>query len=197
MKIESKDIYGQIGNTIKTPLHNKKYILDSKSLKRKELPVAELKTEESKFKSDTEQKLKFPVYNQKILKLLDDLDCPVLLLPRIKSDHIIQKIGFFADIRFTGITTLAMIVKIAKSFQAGLTLFNFAEPAMPQMDADFAHSFFLNKGMAKVNGIELNLVNIEKSIALKSLESILDQHDIDLIAASNGRKDLLYKLDFE
>jgi 2-keto-3-deoxy-L-rhamnonate aldolase RhmA len=64
------------------------------------------------------------------------------------------------------------------------------------MDDDYAHSFFLNKGMSKVNGQELNLVNIEKSIALKNLESILDNHDIDLIAAMNGRKDLLYKLDF-
>ena len=90
-----------------------------------------------------------------------------------------------------------MIVKIAKSFQAGLTLFNFAEPAIPEMDHDYALSFFLNKGMSNVNGQELNLVNIDKSIAIKNLESILDNHNIDLIAAMNGRKDLLYKLDFE
>jgi succinate dehydrogenase flavin-adding protein (antitoxin of CptAB toxin-antitoxin module) len=89
-----------------------------------------------------------------------------------------------------------MIVKIAKSFQAGLTLFNFAEPSIPEMDDDYAQSFFMNKGMSKVNGLDLKLVNIEKATAFDNLESILDQHDIDLIAAMNGRKDLLYKLDF-
>jgi hypothetical protein len=145
---------------------------------------------------DKEKQVKVPVYNQRILKLLDDLECPLLLLPRIQSGNIIQKIGFFTDIRFTGVATIAMIVKIAKSFQAGLTLFNFAEPSIPEMDDDYAQSFFMNKGMSKVNGLDLKLVNIEKATAFDNLESILDQHDIDLIAAMNGRKDLLYKLDF-
>jgi hypothetical protein len=196
MKIESKVFPKQKSESLLESDPKKKYSVKSDGEKAKMPTLATLNFEEYVQNEDKEQRVKIPVYNQKILRLLDDLDCPLLLLPRIKSGNIIQKIGFFTDIRFTGIATIAMIVKIAKSFQAGLTLFNFAEPAIPEMDDDYAHSFFLNKGMSKVNGQELNLVNIEKSIALKNLESILDNHDIDLIAAMNGRKDLLYKLDF-
>ncbi|WP_395625746.1 hypothetical protein [Daejeonella sp.] len=196
MKIESKIFHKQNSESLLESEPKKKYNVKSAREKAKMPTLATLNFEEYVQNEDKEQRVKIPVYNQKILRLLDDLDCPLLLLPRIKSGNIIQKIGFFTDIRFTGIATIAMIVKIAKSFQAGLTLFNFAEPAIPEMDDDYAHSFFLNKGMSKVNGQELNLVNIEKSIALKNLESILDNHDIDLIAAMNGRKDLLYKLDF-
>lgn len=197
MKIESKVFPSQISKSLLEPTDKNKNSFQSTSKRAKASILADLNFEEYVQNEDKEQRLKIPVYNQKILRLLDDLDCPLLLLPRIKSGKIIHKIGFFTDIRFTGIATIAMIVKIAKSFQAGLTLFNFAEPAIPEMDHDYALSFFLNKGMSNVNGQELNLVNIDKSIALKNLESILDNHNIDLIAAMNGRKDLLYKLDFE
>lgn len=197
MKIESKVFPSQISKSLLEPTDKNKNSFQSTSKRAKASILADLNFEEYVQNEDKEQRLKIPVYNQKILRLLDDLDCPLLLLPRIKSGNIIHKIGFFTDIRFTGIATIAMIVKIAKSFQAGLTLFNFAEPAIPEMDHDYALSFFLNKGMSNVNGQELNLVNIDKSIAIKNLESILDNHNIDLIAAMNGRKDLLYKLDFE
>jgi hypothetical protein len=196
MKIESKILSEQISDTLLESAHEKKYKLKPKSDKVKMPIIVVLNFDEYVLNEDKEKQAKVPVYNQRILKLLDDLECPLLLLPRIQSGNIIQKIGFFTDIRFTGIATIAMIVKIAKSFQAGLTLFNFAEPAIPEMDDDYAQSFFMNKGMAMVNGLELKLVNIEKATAFNNLESILDQHDIDLIAAMNGRKDLLYKLDF-
>lgn len=196
MKIESKILTEQIAETLFEPAHEKKYKLKPKSEKVKIPTISVLNFDEYALNEDKDKQAKVPFYNQKILKLLDDLECPLLLLPRIQSGNIIQKIGFFTDIRFTGIATIAMIVKIAKSFQAGLTLFNFAEPAIPEMDDDYAQSFFMNKGMSKVNGLDLKLVNIEKATAFDNLESILDQHDIDLIAAMNGRKDLLYKLDF-
>jgi hypothetical protein len=196
MKIEPKILTEQISNTLFEPAHQKKYKLKPKSEKVKVPTIGVLNFDEYVLNEDKEKQAKVPVYNQRILKLLDDLECPLLLLPRIQSGNIIQKIGFFTDIRFTGIATIAMIVKIAKSFQAGLTLFNFAEPSIPEMDDDYAQSFFMNKGMSKVNGLDLKLVNIEKATAFDNLESILDQHDIDLIAAMNGRKDLLYKLDF-
>lgn len=197
MKIESKVLPEQIAERLFEPARTKKYSVKSTADKAKIPSLGALNFDKYVISEDKEYQPKIPSYNQRILRLLDDLDCPLLLLPRIKSDSIIQKIGFFTDIRFTGIATIAMIVKIAKSFQAGLTLFNFAEPAIPEMDDDYARAFFFNKGMSNVNGLELKLVNIEKSIAINHLESILDHHEIDLIAAMNGRKDLLYKLDFE
>lgn len=75
-----------------------------------------------------------PIYNQNILKLLDDLQCPVLLLPRIKNETSFQRIGFLTDILFTGRATVALLVKIAKSLQASITLFNIPEGALPEMD---------------------------------------------------------------
>ena len=195
MKIRAKAMPVQSARNLVDHPRKKKYSLSSTSARKNSLLFKGLNFEDHVLNEDTENTSRFPVYNQKILKLLDDLECPVLLLPRIKSGNVIKQIGFFTDIRFTGIPTIATIVKIAKSFQAGLTLFNFAEPAIPEMDPDFANSFFLKKGMSKVNGMEVDLVNIEKAIAYKNLESILDNRNIDMIATMNGRKDLLYKLD--
>lgn len=197
MKIQSKVLPEQSAENILVPPNKKKYQVKSTSQKIKIPSIELLNFDEYVLNEDKNCSTKMPVYNQRILRLLDDLDCPLLLLPRIKSENIIKKIGFFTDIRFTGIATMALIVKIAKSFQAGLTLFNFAEPAIPEMDDEYARSFFLSKGLSKVNGLDLKLVNVEKSIATPKLGTILDFYEIDLIAAMNGRKDLLYKLDFE
>jgi len=194
MKLRAKEMPEQSARKLADHRQEKKYSLSSTSVRKNTILFKGLNFEDHVMNEDTGNISRFPVYNQKILKLLDDLECPVLLLPRIKSGNIIQQIGFFSDIRFTGIPTIAMIVKIAKSFQAGLTLFNLAEPAIPQMDPDFANSFFLKQGMSKVNGMEVSLVNVEKSISLTNLESILDHRKIDMIATMNGRKDLLYKL---
>lgn len=193
--MRSKEMPEQSAGKLVDHPHKKKNSLSSTSARKNTPLFRGLNFEEQILNEDLENSTKFPVYNQKILKLLDDLECPVLLLPRINSGNIIKQIGFFTDIRFTGISTIAMIVKIAKSFQAGLTLFNFADPAIPEMDPDYANSFFLKKGMSNVNGMEVDLVNIEKAIAYKNLESILDNRNIDMIATMNGRKDLLYKLD--
>jgi hypothetical protein len=195
MKMRSKEMPEQSAGKLVDHPHKKKYSLASTSARKNTPLFRGLNFEGQVLNEDLENPTKFPVYNQKILKLLDDLECPVLLLPRINSGNIIKQIGFFTDIRFTGISTIAMIVKIAKSFQAGLTLFNFADPSIPEMDPDYANSFFLKKGMSNVNGMEVDLVNIEKATAYKNLDSILDNHNIDMIATMNGRKDLLYKLD--
>jgi hypothetical protein len=195
MKIRAKERPHQSAKNLVDGPRKKKYSLYSTSAKINTILPKGLNFEEHILNKDTENTSRFPVYNKKILKLLDDLECPVLLLPRIKSGNSIKKIGFFTDIRFTGIPTIATIVKIAKSFQAGLTLFNFAESAIPEMDPDFANFFFLKKGMSKVNGMEVDLVNIEKDIAYKNLEFILDNQNIDMIATMNTRKDLLYKLE--
>jgi hypothetical protein len=194
MKIEAKMLTEQFKEALLGPKHENKQSVNSSKEKFK-TPISGLLNFDE-YVLDEENQPKIPLYNQRILRLLDDLECPLLLLPRIKSGNVIQKVGFFTDIRFTGIATIALIVKIAKSFQAGLTLFNFAEPSIPEMDDDYAQSFFMNKGMSKVNGMELKLVNIEKATEFNNLEAILNRHDIDLVTAMNGRKDLLYKLDF-
>lgn len=135
-----------------------------------------------------------PLYNQNILRLLDDLQCPVLLLPRIKNENSIQRIGFLTDLLFTGRATLAILVKIAKSIQANITLFNIPEPAMPEMDPGYAKRYFNDQGLSVVNELPIKLVNIKKSTSTETMEAMFDQHQITMAAAAQKRKDLLYRL---
>lgn len=135
-----------------------------------------------------------PVYHKNILKLLDDLQCPVLLLPRVTSERFDQRIGFFTDILFTGRSTIALLVKIAKSFQATVTIFNIPEPVLPQMDPEYAEKYFREQGMSKVNGLRIDLVNLKKGTTIKAIETMLDQYHITIVASMHQRKDLLYKL---
>ncbi|HEY0669063.1 MAG TPA: hypothetical protein VGD22_12840 [Sphingobacteriaceae bacterium] len=135
-----------------------------------------------------------PVYHKNILKLLDDLQCPVVLLPLVTNERSDQRIGFFTDILFTGTSTIALLVKIAKSFQATITIFNLPEPSLPQMDPEYAERYFNAQGMSKVNGFTINLVNLKKGTTLKKIESTLCQHNITIVASMQQRKDLLYKL---
>lgn len=135
-----------------------------------------------------------PVYNQNILRLLDDLQCPVLLLPRAKNDGTIQRIGFLTDLLFTSRATLALLVKLAKSFNASVTIFNIPEPVLPEMDPGYAKRYFTEQGLSKVNGQVINLVNIKKTTSTETIETIFDHHHITMAAATQKRKDLLYRL---
>lgn len=135
-----------------------------------------------------------PVYHKNILKLLDDLQCPVVLLPLVTNERSDQRIGFLTDILFTGTSTIALLVKIAKSFQATITIFNLPEPSLPQMDPEYAERYFNAQGMSKVNGATINLVNLKKGTTVKKIESTLCQHNITIVASMQQRKDLLYKL---
>lgn len=195
MKIESKISSTKNSKTILDLVQKQDPVIHATKENIQSSILGVLNFDEYILDQDNQQKAKISVYNRHILKLLDDLNCPLLLLPRLKSGNSIHKIAFFSDIRFTGIATMIMIVKIAKSFQAGLTLFNFADPAIPEMDDEFAKNLFRKNGMSNINGLELGLVNINKSISIPKLQSILDHHEIDLIAALNSRKDLLYQFD--
>jgi hypothetical protein len=135
-----------------------------------------------------------PVYHKNILKLLDDLQCPVVLLPRVTSEHFDQRIGFFTDILFTGRSTIALLVKIARSFQATVTIFNIPEPVLPAMDPGYAERYFRQQGLSKVNGLRIDLVNLKKGTTIKAIETTLDQYHITIVASMHQRKDLLYKL---
>ena len=55
------------------------------------------------------------VYHLNVLKFLDDLECPLLLLPRIKKASGMHAIAFITDIRFTDISSLRLVVKTARS----------------------------------------------------------------------------------
>lgn len=135
-----------------------------------------------------------PLYNENILKLLDDLQCPVLLLPRIKKETSTQRIAFLADVLFTSKATLASLTRIARSLRANITLFNIAEPALPEMDPGYAKKHFTEQGLSEVNGVKVKLLNVRKRTNDEALEEIFNQHRITLIAATRQRKDLLYKL---
>jgi hypothetical protein len=135
-----------------------------------------------------------PVYNSNFLKLLDDLQCPVLLLPRVKKERSIKRIGFFTDILFTGTATLALLMKTAKSLHAKITVFNIPEPALPEMDPGYAERYFAEQGMSKIDGSEIKLVNLKKVSETEAIEDILEKYEIDLVAATQRRKDLLYRL---
>lgn len=133
------------------------------------------------------------VYQENILRLLDNLNSPVLLLPRVGEGTFVRQIGFFTDLRFTGNSTLSLIAKIASSYNAGIVLFNISESHLPPMDGAYAEGYFRQQGLSEVNGIPVKLVNLPKGNT-SQLESIFTQHDIDMICALPERKNLLYNL---
>lgn len=129
-------------------------------------------------------------FNIAVLTLLDELGCPLLLLPRSSSEPI-RNIAFLTDIRSTGYHTLAALAKLAKSFGAAITIFNVPESALPKMDPDYAESYFLKNGMECVSDLHIKLVNIPQSG--DDIVKLLLK-DIDMVVAVRGRKSLLYQL---
>jgi hypothetical protein len=133
-----------------------------------------------------------PHYDRQLLEILDGLQCPVLLLPRLTTNGNQEKVGFFTDILFTSKETVSTLTKVLKSDHSNIIVFNIAESSLPDMDAGYASRLFRDtfSGM----GDKIQLVNINKAITTEALERILDQHQITMVAALQKRKDILYRL---
>jgi hypothetical protein len=133
------------------------------------------------------------IYQEGILRLLDELNSPVLMLPRVERGSTIHRIGFFTDLRFTGNSTLALVAKMAQSFNASIVLFNISESHLPSMDSSYAESFFKQQGLERINGIPVKLVNL-KCGTLSEMEKAFTENSIDMLTALPERKNLLYNL---
>ncbi|TZF84930.1 hypothetical protein FW774_08150 [Pedobacter sp. BS3] len=133
------------------------------------------------------------VYQQNILKLLDALQCPLLLLPRINHKDAIRHIGFLTDIRFTDMNIITLLGKIAGSLNASVTVFNVTENGVAPMEPVYAEKYFGKHILPKLKNISLNLVNTGK-VTIDTLRNILTRNGIDMLTAVQRRKDLLYQL---
>lgn len=131
-------------------------------------------------------------YNTAVLTLLDELACPLLLLPRSKRE-LIRKIAFLGDLRSTGKSSLTSLSNLAESFGATITFFNISGSALPEMDSDFAISYYINHGMDRFGSVTTELVNVAKSEGT-DVRSLLESSEIDLVAALQAQKSLLYQL---
>ncbi|HEY0895230.1 MAG TPA: hypothetical protein VGE15_01630 [Sphingobacteriaceae bacterium] len=133
------------------------------------------------------------VYQENILRLLDELNSPILMLPRVEQGRVVHSIGFFTDLRFTGHSTLSMVAKMARSYHASIVIFNVSESHLPPMDAGYAESFFKRQGLETIDGVPAKLVNLTMGTA-SELEKIFTEHQIGMLTALQERKNLLYNL---
>ncbi|HEY0899903.1 MAG TPA: hypothetical protein VGD90_11250 [Sphingobacteriaceae bacterium] len=152
---------------------------------RKKKPISRIRANED-LRTKTE-------YQANVLRLLDDLNAPLLMLPRVGQGSDIKQIGFFTDLRFTGSATLAAVAKIAQTFKAGIVLFNISESHLPSMEPAYAEKYFKKQELEEINGIPVKLVNLNKP-SKAELENIFNDYHIDMLTAMQGRKNLLYNL---
>lgn len=132
-------------------------------------------------------------YQENILRLLDELNSPMLMLPRVAGASAVRTIGFFTDLRFTGHATLAQVAKMARSFNASIVIFNIAESHLPQMDPAYAASCFDRQGLDQIDGVETKLVNLRAGTP-SEMEKTFAEHNIGMLTVLRERKNLLYDL---
>ncbi len=133
------------------------------------------------------------VYQENILRLLDALNSPILMLPRVEQDRVVQSIGFFTDLRFTGHSTLSLVARMARSYHAAIVIFNVSESHLPPMDPGYAESLFKRQGLETIDGVPARLVNLTLGTA-SEMEKVFAEHQIGMLTALQERKNLLYSL---
>jgi len=158
------------------------------------VPVMRKKKPISRIRANEDLKARPQVqYQENVLRLLDDLNAPLLMLPRVSQGNEVRQIGFFADVRFTGSATLAAVAKIARTFKASIVLFNIAESHLPPIETAYAEKLFSQQELEEIDGVRVKLVNLQKS-SKAEIESICNEYHIDMLTAMQGRKKLLYNM---
>lgn len=183
-----------IPNLNSSNLHFLENLSTSRPISQSVMPVKRKITPINKIRANKDLRATSThVYQENILRLLDNLNSPVLLLPRVDAGMSVRQVGFFTDLRFTGNSTLSLIAKIASSYDATIVLFNISESHLPAMDAAYAERYFAQHGLSEIGGIPVKLVNLNKG-SQNQMEDLFVQHDIDMICALPERKNLLYNL---
>jgi len=123
------------------------------------------------------------VSENKALKIINSINCPVLLMPRDFDLDIFNKIAYVTDLRYCDLG----VVRFLKAFNSPVFVTHVTAPGLPGLDERYAQEILSEEICTKSNYSKLFLRNIKSEAVNTSLEYILDTIGIKMLALVNKK----------
>jgi len=112
------------------------------------------------------------------LKVIENINCPVLIIPENFELSYFKKIAYVTDLRYCDFG----VVNFLKVFNAQLFVTHISAPGLPDMDDRYAQEILSDVVSVKANYLKMFLRNLKSKNIKASIDSVLDTLEIKMTA---------------
>jgi hypothetical protein len=119
--------------------------------------------------------------------VLNKVMCPLLLVPASCKIKDFEHIAYIADLRYCRLPVVRYVAEFAEPYDANLYIDHLSAKGLPNMDEQYALSFFNDEFKNKVNYDRLFFNNIRERDIKKAVDVMINGMHVDLLAFVNHR----------
>lgn len=119
--------------------------------------------------------------------ILNNIQCPLLLIPQSWSLKNIERLVYIADLRYCRIQIVKFLAMLAHSFYADLSVAQLAVRGLPHMEEQYARQLFNDEISANVNYDQLFFNNIKEQNLNVALDVLINGMHNDMLVVLNHR----------
>lgn len=119
--------------------------------------------------------------------VLNNVQCPLLLVPETWKIKKIERLVYIADLRFCRTLMVKYLASIAKICNAALSVAHLSAKGIPDMEEKYANSVFKEQVVDKLEYKNLYFNNIKEKDLKKALDVIIHGLHNDILAFVNHR----------
>jgi len=123
-------------------------------------------------------------------KLINNSNCPVLILPKQLDPGYFNRITYLTDLRYCDLG----VMQFLKVFNAQLFVTHVSAPGLPDMEERYAQELLAEEISTKVNYSKMFLRNTKSQNLKESVDRILDVLEIKMIALVNKKHHMRERL---
>jgi nucleotide-binding universal stress UspA family protein len=112
------------------------------------------------------------------LRVIENINCPVLIIPEDFELSYFNKIAYVTDLRYCDFG----VVNFLKVFNAQLFVNHISAPGLPDMDDRYAQEILTDVVSVKANYLKMFLRNLKSKNIKASIDSVLDTLEIKMTA---------------
>ena len=126
--------------------------------------------------------------------VIEKATCPVLVVPEVADFRKLKKIAFATDLNHGDIQVIHSLVELAKYTNAELIIIHITEDSQVDSYDHTRLTNFINLVSTKINYEQIYYRSIENDNIPDSLNSLLREPDIDILAVVHRKRNFLQKL---
>jgi nucleotide-binding universal stress UspA family protein len=111
-------------------------------------------------------------------RVIENINCPVLLVPQHFEMSYFHKIAYVTDLRYCDLG----VVQFLKVFNAQLFVTHISAPGLPDMEERYAQEILAEEVSVKANYLKMFLRNLKNKNIKESVDKVLDTLEIKMLA---------------
>jgi hypothetical protein len=122
--------------------------------------------------------------------VINNLNCPVLLMPHYFELNTFNKIAYVTDLRYCDLG----VIQFLKVFNAILFVTHISAPGLPDMEEQYAQEILAEEVSVKTNYWKIFLRNIRNKNVKAPINKVLDTLEIKMLALVNKKHQTFERL---